>query len=263
MKLDYFTQLSPDPIKLSIGSIRKPRLSDISRISFSKFSYFEFFAKATPELYYTKVKGKQEAEYWNSLSDEEKSKITMYKLLLQDELLQKIYLELFNFFFIEHVVYNDGFFILLIDEAKGISNISKENIRGIIHETVFPQVLDLIQQICCIHNSTEDITEQKFKNNLAKKMFEKMLKAKQKERETKKEDIDLSLPNIISAISCKHPSINLTNVWDLTIFQLLDQFNRLQVNLMFDISCKRVATWGDEKKTFNADLWYKNEYDKK
>jgi hypothetical protein len=31
---------------------------------------------------------------------------------------------------------------------------------------------------------------------------------------------------------------------------------------MFDIDSTRVSVWGDEKKTFNAALWYKNNYDK-
>ena len=38
---------------------------------------------------------------------------------------------------------------------------------------------------------------------------------------------------------------------------------RLQVNKVYDIDARRVSVWGDEKKTFNIALWYKNEYDKK
>ena len=103
----------------------------------------------------------------------------------------------------------------------------------------------------------------KFKNNLAKKLMQKMLKAQKEEKKRKKADINMSLPNIISAVSSRHPSINLINVWELTIFQLFDVFGRLQANAMFEIDCKRVSTWGDEKKTFDAALWYKNQYDKK
>ena len=43
----------------------------------------------------------------------------------------------------------------------------------------------------------------------------------------------------------------------------MDAFNRLQRNTMYDIDSTRVSVWGDEKKTFDVSLWYKNEYDKK
>lgn len=120
-----------------------------------------------------------------------------------------------------------------------------------------------MQQICCIYSEDEDIKNLKFKNALAKKMYEKMLKAKKKAQENKKVDINLSLPNIISSISNKHPSINYINVWDLTVFQLMDAFNRVQTNTMYEIDSTRVSVWGDEKKTFDFTLWYKNNYDNK
>ena len=132
-----------------------------------------------------------------------------------------------------------------------------------IHDKTFLQILDLLQQICCIHEKETAIEDMKFKNNMARKLYEKMLKAQKKERENKKADINMSLPNIISSVSNVHPSINPLNVWDLTVFQLLDSFNRLQVNSMFKIDCTRVSVWGDEKKTFDAALWYKNHYDSK
>ena len=93
--------------------------------------------------------------------------------------------------------------------------------------------------------------------------MEKMLKAKKKEQETKKSDLNLTIPNIISSLANKHPSLNYVNIWDLTIFQLLDAFNRTQANSMYDIDSTRVSVWGDEKKTFDVSLWYKNNYDKK
>ena len=47
----------------------------------------------------------------------------------------------------------------------------------------------------------------------------------------------------------------------MTVFQLYDSFNRLQQNKMYDIDSTRVSVWGDEKKTFDFGLWYKNNYD--
>lgn len=260
MQFDYGTQLSPHPILLSIGTLRKPTLSDIGALTFDKFNMFQAFLKMTPEQFYTKFKegGK---EYWESLSDDQKSSLTMYYLVLNDEAVKNTYVEIFDFFFVESVVFQEGVFIILKSPIGDNIEISADNVRGVIHEKTFLQILGLIQEICCIYSKEKSIDEMKFKNKIARKLYEKMLKAQ--EQEKKKADINMSLPNVISAVSNKHPSINPINVWDMTIFQLLDAFNRLQVNSMYDIDCTRVSVWGDEKNTFDAALWYKNNFDTK
>lgn len=40
---------------------------------------------------------------------------------------------------------------------------------------------------------------------------------------------DLSLSSIISSVAAKHPQLNLFNIWNLTLYQLYDQFQRLQL----------------------------------
>ena len=264
MRLDYGTQLSPVPITLSIGTLRKPTLKEISQITFDRFSFYEFFLKLSPETYYTKLRKENDGEaYWGSLTEEEQDKITIYDIIEEDEKIRSTYVEIFNFFFVETVIYQEGFFILLKDEVANPEKIKREQIRGAIAKDNFPQVMSLLQQICCIYNEEESLDDMKFKNNLARKLMEKMLKAKKKEQETKKSDLNLTIPNIISSLANKHPSLNYVNIWDLTIFQLLDAFNRTQANSMYDIDSTRVSVWGDEKKTFDVSLWYKNNYDKK
>lgn len=263
MKLDYGTQLSPTPIKLSIGTLKKPKLIEISEIGFDRFSVFESFSKMTPERFYTVVKGDKGKEVWDSMSDDDREKLTMHSMIKENDSLQQIYTALFDFFFIESVIYKEGYFILLTDYISSDDNISEEHIRGVINEQSFSQILELIQQICCIYEKEEDINTLKFKNNIARRMYEKMLKAQKAEKAQKKADPNLSLPNIISAVSNRHPTINPICVWDLTLFQLYDAFSRLQVNVAHNISSTRVSVWGDEKNTFNIALWYKNEYDKK
>lgn len=266
MRLDYGTQLSPVPITLSIGTLRKPTLKEISQITFERFSFYEFFLKLSPETYYTKLRKENDGEaFWDSLTEEEKDKITIYNIIEEDEKIRSTYVEIFNFFFVETVIYQEGFFILL-KENTVIDNpdkIKREQVRGAIAKDNFSQVMSLLQQICCIYNEEESLDDMKFKNNLARKLMEKMLKAKKKEQEAKKSDLNLTIPNIISSLANKHPSLNYVNIWDLTIFQLLDAFNRTQVNSMYDIDSTRVSVWGDEKKTFDVSLWYKNNYDKK
>lgn len=265
MILDYGTQLSPDPITLSIGTLKKPRLRDISRISFSTFNTYEVFLKCSPKEYYTKIlENNGGIEKWNAISDSDKDTLTMYTLLKGDTQLQKIYAQLFNFFFEEQVVFREGFFILLDNVVEQSVEITSENIHGVISEDTFPQIIDIIQQICCIHSKADEkADDQNFKNDIARKLFEKMQKAlkKQEEERKVKADKNLSLPNIISSVSSLHPSLNLLNIWDLTIFQLYDIFRRMQGNLIFDMNSTSVSVWGDEKNKFDQTLWHKNYYD--
>lgn len=269
MRFDYGTQNSPFPIALSIGTLVKPKLKDIADpdngMSFDKFNYYEVLVKMTPESFYTKLKGDEGKKYWKTLSDDEQLELTLYRIVVSDESLLNTFVEIFNFFFKETVIFQDGYFILLNESADkdiDITSPSQSDIRGVISENTFSQVLDAIQQVCCISDKDEEVDEKKFKSKRARRMYEKMQRAAQKERERKKSDINFTLPNIISVVSNNHPSINPINVWELNIFQLYDAFNRLQMNAIYNIDSTRVSVWGDEKKTFDAALWYKNEYDK-
>lgn len=261
MRLDYGTQISPSPIKLSIGTLRKPKLIDVSDLGFDKLSAFELFAKMTPETYFIKIKEEAGKAYWESLTDEQHDQITMFYLIKTDESLQEIYTDMLNFFFVEPVVFQEDVFIIFKNNTDFNSELSVNDIRGVINEDTFLQVLILIQQICCIYEEEQSIDELKFKNKTARKLYEKMLKAQKQEK--KKSDSNLTLPNIISAVSNSHPSVNPINIWDMTIYQLIDSFDRLQTNKLYDINQRRVSVWGDEKKTFDPTLWYKNNYDKK
>ena len=259
MILEYGTQLSPSPILLSIGSIRKPKLHEIADITFGKFNFYEILTKMTPDVYYEKVLQKTD-EKWNAMSNREKENSVIYDFLISDEHLQKLYLELLNFFFVEKVIFREEIFILLKDGYSEDDELSVESVRGVIGKESFPQVMDLIQQVCCIYSKENTKEEPKFKNSIAKEIYEKIHKGEQKH--SAKYDINLSIPNIISSVSAKHPSINMLNIWDMTVFQLIDTFHRLQTNAIYDIDSARVSAWGDEKKTFDVSLWYKNNYDK-
>ena len=268
MRLDYGMMTSPYPIPLTIGTIRKPTLGEIAdpRIcGFETFGIYESFLAMTPENYYTKIAKDAGEEKWAALSDEEKASIKMYSVIVQDESLQKIYTQIFQFFFEEPVVYQQGFFIILKGDKFREMEPSAENVRGLINEELFPQIINILKQICGMHidEEEEDASQMKFKNEKARKIFERMQKARKIQQEEKGHNPDFSLPNIISAVCTRHNSINYTNVYQLTVYQLMDTFDRLRNDAFYEISKTSVSFWGDEKKTFKPDAWYKNEFDKK
>lgn len=77
-------------------------------------------------------------------------------------------------------------------------------------------------------------------------------KAKKKEQPSN----DYTLPNIISAVCAKHSSLNLLNIWDLTILQLYDQFRRLNVITYESVEGLRWAAWGEDSIELSA--WFKD-----
>ena len=262
MKLDYGTQISKEPISLSIGVLNKPTLDRIQKLTFVRFELYEVYLKLTPEFYYKHI-NQDKTDAWEQLSEHDKESVTLYKLILEDSALQKMYVEILSFFFTEKVLYYDGLFVFSTFDTDNAEELTNDNIRGVIGEDSFYQVLSIIQQVCGIYSEEDEIPDDsEFKNALAKKMFEKIQKAEKEKKKNKKGDKNYTIPNIISSVAAKHPSINFTNIWDLTLYQLIDTFNRLQVDSVYYINSTRVSVWGDEKNSFDQTLWYKNTYDK-
>lgn len=263
MILDYGDLLSPEPIQTSIGKIKKHTLREISRLTFDRFGLYETLLKATPEDVYSKFFGEEKKTVWDSLDDETKDGMTIFDIITNEESIRSLYCTVFNFFFVEYVSFFDGVFVITRVPFSENEKLSEDDIVGFITRNQFQEVIEIIQQVCCIYTKKQKPVEQKFKNEVARKMFEKMQKAKEEEeaRKSKKLQKEYSIPNIISSISNKHPSINPINVWDLTIFELIDSFNRTQINAVYDIESTRVSVWGDEKNAFDETLWFKYNHD--
>lgn len=266
MKLDYGSLLSPEPIQLSIGTVRHPTLREISKATFPKFGIYQYFLKLSPEDYYTKINKAREG-YWDSLSCDGQEMVSLYDIVLVDENLCNTYLEIFNFFFVEKVIFREGFFVFLsIDKQTADSEIevTEDILRGVVSKETFNDALDLLQQVCFLGaDDLGDESKQKFKNEKARKLWRRMKAAEKKQKEASEHSADMALPNIISSVAAKSLNLNISNIWDITLFQLYDQFNRLQNNDAHSINSMRVAVWGDEKKTFDYALWRKNMFDKK
>lgn len=255
MKLSFGTQISRSPIRLSIGSIKKPTLADIDEIGFDTFSYYEYFLKMTPDMYYDAGFGKGNTAP-RDVND------TLFDIIVRDNNMQDIYSDVFSFFFEEKVEYLDDLFIVSNKSFRD-ETFTKDDIVGIIFRDNIDEILGILQQICCIYSEEEHKEETpKFKNDIAKEIYEKIQKG-QKEL-VKKDDSGLhSLANIVSAINGRHNSLNYTNIWSLTIFQVFDTFEREITNCWYDISSRSLSIWGDEKKTFDPLMWCKNNYDNK
>jgi len=264
MKIDYGVMIGPSPIKLSIGSIKKPTLKEIEDITFDTFGMYQDLLRLTPEIFYGESKDEERVAYWESLTDEEKVHMRLYDIVLKFPQLQMMYLNIFNFFFVEDVVFLEDCFVILNPGADRENLQIETDIRGVVNENKFQDVINVMAQVCGMDVEEEEREEdQHFKNEIARKIWLKMQAGRLKKKKNKKADKNLTLPNIISSLAGgRHSSLNYLNVYDLTLYQAIDTFNRLQLDAFYDIDATRVSVWGDEKKTFDSSLWYKNEFDK-
>lgn len=262
MKLDYWTMISPDPIVMNFGTVRKPKLREISNGGIQQFNFMESLLVMTPEIYFTKI-NPSNFYMWDSLTEKQKNSMTIFKAFALDESLVQLYLSLFSYFIEENVAYQSGYLVVFNSGVAMTDDPNPEDIKFIIDEDAFLSILNIFKQVCGmrVDEKVSDIPEAKLKNAKARALYERMKKAEQEQKKQEGSNPDYSIPNIVSAVVSRHPSLNYTNVWELSVYQLMDTFDRLRRGVIYDIGKTSVAVWGDEKNRFKVESWYHNEFD--
>ena len=94
-----------------------------------------------------------------------------------------------------------------------------------------------------------------------KKGQKQLDKTREKKREEKGLTSDTELANIISCVAAKnHNGLNMINIWDMTIYNLYEQFKLIRENNMHDAETLSVFVWGDESNKFDIDAWFKEKF---
>lgn len=219
MNLEYFDLLSPDPIQIqNVGGILSPKLKDISSIGYKTYQYYLAVLQMDFDLF---------------TADPD----SVY--LLEAAL---------NFFIQEDVAYSaeQGAFILTKDGQ----------LTGVITKEIYRQVCDLIFQRNGIKAKQEDDLS-RVKSKKALEIMKKLQKGRAEKAKHTKADKNMELGNILSAVANKSQSINIINIWELTVYQLWDCFSRLSNNSIYAIQSMSVAAWGNKDNLFDATAWFK------
>lgn len=119
------------------------------------------------------------------------------------------------------------------------------------------EIRRIILQLCCVDDTVTP--PKKFRNEKAKRIYELIQSRKAEQAKASKGrckvNPDMELSNLVSSFCAFSPSYNLTNVWDLTIYQFYDQYHRLDSKIQLDVYGLRWAAWG--KKDFDFSAWHK------
>ncbi len=277
MRLDYFTLLSKSPLKLNICSVKSPLLREIDEITIQTYNNYLNILLLNIDLYYKTITendnlylsyySPEEKELilrikgeYEKMSDEEKSNIQTLSILVFDFKIMDTIEKALDFFLVEQIKYfpkEKSFFVF--DDTKD----DKGNLIPIsqINESSYSIVVDLILQRNSVVKKATNEDEKKAKNETALKILRKLKKGQEELDKVKKVDKKMELGNIISSVAARNKNgLNILNIWDITIYQLYDQFNRVKINDSQDKTLTSVSVWGDKENQFNPNLWLENIY---
>ena len=258
-------------------------------------TYYKWMEKEDDYFRYYSQEQKQKVldvkKQYEELDTEEKLSVSFYDLLMYDELLICSFIEAFDFFFEEEVDFvvngneiTDAQFSFItynkvdtpqkikLNNGNEYSTIkTNRELVGVINRSNFKDVVDIILQRNSVQMeeeiTAEDLTKVKNKNKVMQ-LMEKMKKGQKqldKTREKKREEkgiaSDTELANIISCVAAKnHNGLNMINIWDMTIYNLYEQFKLIRENNIHDAETLSVFVWGDESNKFDIDAWFKEKF---
>lgn len=258
MHLDYFDLITPEPLPIpGAGSLKPPTLRDIARLTYPVYETYLAFLNMSPLRYCTEVNPRLRGWY-EALSPEQAELLSMYDIAVSNEEMAKLFSSIFQFFFTGEVAYsreNDAF--LLFSRVTDSGQEALPAPGGSINKGNYAHIVTLILKLNHI-DSKEPVDLTKVKNEKGRKIYQRIQKLKEEHAKTAKKNDDLDIGNIISAVCARHHSINYTNVWDMTIYQLWDTFHRLQAENAYEINKTMVSVWGDKEKKFDFNSWFKN-----
>lgn len=249
MKLEYADLLSGDSIFIEgLGHVHSPHLRDLKpSIGIGNFRYklfLNFFAWDKEQfLKYAKVislrglsafEGKENLEVFD----------VMTIIPVTREMLHKAA----SFFVDEKIQWDERHHCFTTTDMDG-------NIIGKIDRNNFKELSNVVLQLNYI-GLDKDKAPAKFTSDLAKSRWEAAQEfLKKQSQQPVEEKAEYQLGNIISKLCAIHNSYNLLNIFDLTVFQLYDQFFQCCYLRSVDINERIFTIHGGEK--FEMDDWLK------
>ena len=228
----------------NVGGILSPKLRDVASIGYDAYQFYLELLLMDLEKSLSMLGHKED---FDRLSDEEKTDLDMFDLWTANGQSANLLEKVLNFFIKEEVVYSGQNRCFLIQDGNGdVGTITRDS---------YPQVRDIIcQRVCIRPDQEEDLS--KVRNKKALEIAKKLQKGRSQKKKQEKTDKNMDLGNIISAVANRSPSLNILNIWDLTVYQLWDCFSRISNNNIYDIQASAVAAWGNKDNHFDATAWY-------
>lgn len=227
------------PIEVpNVGEIKPKTLKEIINHGYDKYvTYLNFFSFTKEDFI--------KSEYLDEV------KLPLFTLLLafSDDEFKTYMKEAIHFFTGIEVE-------ILLEQLLVIPK--KNNPNFLISSENFEDFRQVIRWQNGLDDETNPTGDLKFKNDRTRKIAEKLKKSqaevdKQKRKEGKG---DLDFSDIVSAIASKSFSLNKITVFDLTMYQVYDEYKRLDLidNYQLSIQAMMLGAKGDNLKHWSSKI---------
>lgn len=179
---------------------------------------------------------------------EGKDSLTAYDILILIPQTRAMLQNALSFFITEKVEWNElqKAFFVSNDDGELVGQIGRKN---------FKEVASTILKLNYVGTKKQEAKPTKYRSDEAKKMWEQAKEFQQQTEKPSEGQEDYTLGNIISKLCCIHSSYNLLNVYNLTVFQLYDQFYQCVYLKQSDLKERIFSIHGGDG--FKVDDWIK------
>lgn len=243
IRLSYTDRISPHGVRLrDVGKIHSPLLNDVFDVGYNQYQRILVLFLYTPEKYFTDLSSDLGVEnLWSQLSNEQKNELSMFDILTSDKQVRSELISGLALFISGELEWDEKHKAILIDKQFEDNSMT---VGGYIDKNNYATVIKVILQMLDI--SVDDLPEEtpKFRTERDRLFYEKFQKRKKENAKNKKADPNFELPNMISLLCTFHPSLNYSNIFNLTVGQIRDTFSQLMKSKQLAISEMNYAVWG-------------------
>ena len=251
MYFDYFDMLSGEPLLLQgVGHIKSPLLRDIcpsSGIGYRKYHlYLNFLSWEKEHL----LKYDQLMQY-RGASKLNREQFGVFDIATLLKPTRELYRGVLSFFIVEDIVWDEANrrFVICVNNEDGTN---KQTVVGEINRDNFDSVRRVILQsnFIGLDKDEEPVRHSSDKSKELWEKAQKYLEEQAKSNSGKEEKPEYHISNIISKLCAAHPSYNLLNIFNLTIFQLYDSFFQFGYLRSSDLNERIFSNHGGDKFKF-------------
>ena len=222
--IDKLKLLSGEDIKIDgIATFKQPKLRDIYNIGMDVYYTHMTYLIMSAEQYLISTNKQELIPHFKA------NNLTMFDIYEQNQQEQYWFIQALSFFIEGEITYNKCFLI---------------NNDYPVDKNTYQGILEIIGEISCFKVNSKD---EVYSSDKARQIAEKISQAKAKRNNTGNKEESL-LDCIISSVAGRHPSLNLLNIWDLSAYQLYDQYQRLFALDSFKIQAMNYAYYGGDFK---------------
>lgn len=145
--------------------------------------------------------------------------MSIFDVLIINDQLRNMFID-----FIQVFICNDGVGnVEYIPEINEISITYQENLSWINKENL-EDILDVVRMMYCIDKKNKESDRDDVDEDM-RRILKEFEEEESKVKSAK--GININLMSIIAGVSTKHPSINLLNIWEYTVYQLMYTYRYL------------------------------------